>query len=386
MENIKLENLTLIEFLELISGYNEIKEYTIKIRATDTKTGIEPLEVTGRINDFKELNKNLPQLEEFIQELENENNHSYTEIEIHNYLKKLTDNFSKDEVKIVLKEMEVFENMTLFEEMDIITTDTYTKNGWEIPTYKKTTAKFGEQEFFNYKEMRNKVFPYLCFNFYNAKSTLTNKLNSHTEKEKDLSLLKKTLDAATSEKMFIKQEKVLEGMINKIEKELTELPTKEQIKLLKEHLNNQNQSIVTNPFNGIIEKNPNNIQDRFIKLLEFKLERLELYYIIELDHNKIEYKHNDIFCNNGFELFEYLLEHFVKPKGKRGHHKDVLFCYHKLYKNTPQYIHRRTQPFLDWYNKEYSDDISQTKTFDEVKNDNRERLYSNILDLFKQQK
>jgi hypothetical protein len=96
-------------------------------------------------------------------------------------------------------------------------------------------------------------------------------------------------------------------------------------------------------------------------------------------------KHQDIFCNNGFELFEYLLENFVLEKGKRGHNSDVLFCYHKLFNNNPKFIHQRTQPFLDWYNEKYECYISQTKTFKDVKTDKREKMYSIALDLFKQQ-
>jgi len=121
--------------------------------------------------------------------------------------------------------------------------------------------------------------------------------------------------------------------------------------------------------------------------IDFNFDNYHLYknYFTDnpLIHNPPENKNEDIFCYNGFELFEYLLEHFVKPKGKRGHHTDVLFCYHKLFNNTPKYIHQRTQPFLNWYNDKYEDDITQTKTFDEVKTDNRESLYSRTLELFK---
>jgi hypothetical protein len=97
-------------------------------------------------------------------------------------------------------------------------------------------------------------------------------------------------------------------------------------------------------------------------------------------------KHTHIFCNNGFELFEYLLANFVKPKGQKGHHKDVLFCYHKLFNSKPKYIHQKTQTFLDWYNPLYEDEINQTKTYAESKTISRESLYSTLLDLFKQQK
>lgn len=134
---------------------------------------------------------------------------------------------------------------------------------------------------------------------------------------------------------------------------------------------------------------PKNKQELIVVWINEKRDQLETetkpnQKEIPIENNK----HDNIFCNNGFKLFEYLLENFAKPKNQKGHQKDILFCYHKLYNENkqPNYIHQRTQSFLDWYNPLYSDEISQTKTFDEVKTTNREKLYSSTLALFKQQK
>ena len=73
--------------------------------------------------------------------------------------------------------MEVFENMELFEEMNEVSELEYKRNGWEMPLveYKNImTKKFDKMP--NYKVMRNKVFPFLCWNFYRAKRLLNDKL------------------------------------------------------------------------------------------------------------------------------------------------------------------------------------------------------------------
>lgn len=120
----------------------------------------------------------------------------------------------------------------------------------------------------------------------------------------------------------------------------------------------------------------------------FSIRQLENYVkkLISEKNEPSDPKHENIFCNNGFVLFEYLQENFVMPKNERGHHKDVLFCYHKLFNSKPKYIHQKIQTFLDWYNPLYVDEINQTKTYDEVKTIKREKLYSTTLDLFKHQK
>lgn len=97
-------------------------------------------------------------------------------------------------------------------------------------------------------------------------------------------------------------------------------------------------------------------------------------------------RHEHIFSNNGFMLFKYLLDNFIKEK--RGRNNDVLYCYWKLYNAEPKQIHQGSTVFLKWFNEEYDEesDIIQNKTLNEVKSKTRDNHYSMSLELFNQQK
>lgn len=97
--------------------------------------------------------------------------------------------------------------------------------------------------------------------------------------------------------------------------------------------------------------------------------------------------HENIFSNNGFILFEHLLNQYVEPKGIKGRLSDIHYFYWKMYNNTPQLIHQRPEPFKKWFFENYEqEDLGKIKTLDQVKNSNREKHFSNALDWFKTQK
>ena len=176
-----LQDYTLWEFLELISDYGEIKTYTVLIKVENE----EESEVRGQLSDFQELVREHPSnspLKKFVDELEDGIYHSYTELEIYQYLKKATSGFHEDEVRIVLKEMDLFEVMYLHEDMNCIAEKEYIKNGWPIPTYKeegKIPWK-GSKEVtpIDYDTMRRKVFSSqaIGWHFYKAFGLLSSKL------------------------------------------------------------------------------------------------------------------------------------------------------------------------------------------------------------------
>jgi hypothetical protein len=96
--------------------------------------------------------------------------------------------------------------------------------------------------------------------------------------------------------------------------------------------------------------------------------------------------HNNIFSNNGFILFDYILNNYVKPKDKRGRFSDIGFYYWKMYNSENQYIHQRPEAFKKWFFNNYDkEDIGQIKTATNLKNTNRDKHYSNSLDWFKSQ-
>jgi hypothetical protein len=97
-------------------------------------------------------------------------------------------------------------------------------------------------------------------------------------------------------------------------------------------------------------------------------------------------KHDNIFSNNGFILFEYLLNNYIKPKGKRGRLSDIGFYYWKMHDSEPQYIHQRPETFKKWFYINFNnEDIGKIKPLYELKNPDREKHYSTALEWFKSQ-
>ncbi|MDI5886537.1 hypothetical protein [Flavobacterium yafengii] len=99
---------------------------------------------------------------------------------------------------------------------------------------------------------------------------------------------------------------------------------------------------------------------------------------------KSSIKHEHIFSNNGFELFEYILnENFIKQKGKRGRYKQLSYFYWRLFND--KYIHQRSEPFKNWFMKTYDDEFSKINTETDTETPQRKKDYSFALEWFKQQ-
>jgi hypothetical protein len=71
-------------------------------------------------------------------------------------------------------------------------------------------------------------------------------------------------------------------------------------------------------------------------------------------------KHENIFCNNGFELFAHILKEYVKTD--RGRLTDIHFFYWSMYNNNPQLIHQRPERFKEWFFENYNEDLKFMKT------------------------
>ncbi|MFA9188604.1 hypothetical protein [Flavobacterium magnesitis] len=97
-------------------------------------------------------------------------------------------------------------------------------------------------------------------------------------------------------------------------------------------------------------------------------------------------KHENIFSNNGFKLFEHILNEYVKPKGTKGRLSDIHFFYWSMFNHEPQLIHQRPEPFKSWFFKHYqNEDLGKIKTYLQVEDPNRKKHFSNALDWFKTQ-
>jgi len=94
-------------------------------------------------------------------------------------------------------------------------------------------------------------------------------------------------------------------------------------------------------------------------------------------------KHENIFCNNGFILFEYILNEYVKPKGILGRYEDISYYYRRLFED--KFIHQKSEPFRVWFIEKYDDEFTKIKTIYQVAPLQRNKDYSNALDWFKTQ-
>lgn len=117
---------------------------------------------------------------------------------------------------------------------------------------------------------------------------------------------------------------------------------------------------------------------KIIEFLETKKTKLETDLKTEAP------RHEHIFCNNGFELFEDILSEYVKPIGKKGRLSDIHYYYWKMYED--DFIHQRPERFKTWFFETYEkEDLGKIKTLKEVENLDRNIHYETALDWFKQQ-
>lgn len=89
-------------------------------------------------------------------------------------------------------------------------------------------------------------------------------------------------------------------------------------------------------------------------------------------------KHSEIFCNNGFILFEHILSEYVKPKNKTGRYEDLSYHYRRLFGE--KFIHQKPEPFRNWFMKEFNEEFSKIKTIQQTENTQRKKDYSTALE------
>lgn len=118
---------------------------------------------------------------------------------------------------------------------------------------------------------------------------------------------------------------------------------------------------------------------KIIVFLESILSHLET----ETTHTEppTENKHPNMFINDSFKLFEYILNNHITEN--RGRINDISFYYWKMYNDN--YIIQKPYPFVEWYTKLYNVESFQIKTLNTTQNPNRLKHYSNSLDWFKLQ-
>lgn len=131
-----------------------------------------------------------------------------------------------------------------------------------------------------------------------------------------------------------------------------------------------------------LETIPETYLEERLKLYQNKNKPLQSFEKAKGDINN---QHNNIFSNNGYELFSYILKNYIAEE--RGRYADVSYYYWRMYENIPQFIHQRPEVFKNWFCKTYQENFEKIKTLNEVTDQkgNRSKHYSTALDWFNHQ-
>jgi hypothetical protein len=112
-------------------------------------------------------------------------------------------------------------------------------------------------------------------------------------------------------------------------------------------------------------------------------ENLNLSNTSKIENNItiINEPHGEMFSNNGFKLFEYILNDYVKPKNTTGRYEDLSYYYRCLYED--KFIHQKPEPFRLWFIETYSEEFTKIKTKLQATSPQRKKDYSTALNWFK---
>jgi hypothetical protein len=92
-------------------------------------------------------------------------------------------------------------------------------------------------------------------------------------------------------------------------------------------------------------------------------------------------QHSHIFTNNGFKLFEFLLNEDAPEINKRGRAITIHYYYHQLKEH--KYIIVNHTEFINWFNDTFNEVIIGTKTKEESSSNRRtDTNFNNLIKLF----
>ncbi len=182
----KYLDLTLNEFLDTITD-KEI-EYSLKIDDAEFEgtykqfesiiESIEDSEVKERLeHEFSDKKRYCTEIE-------------FSQIEIYNYLKNITNDFDPEAIRVCLFDIDVYYNLDFKERIQKESLNTYIENGWEIPQITHKSPFFGKEiTAQDYDTMLKKTHPYsgfgIQFIIYTLKKKLENTQNPKIDTPKN---------------------------------------------------------------------------------------------------------------------------------------------------------------------------------------------------------
>lgn len=194
-------DLNLQEFLDVITDTLPIYELTF----TDPEKKSETLQFKGTEKEILHALNNLSlpayRKKELIEKYHSIKKPLYdrdlSEIEIYNYLEKITNHFDPEKCRIIYSDIDCYYNMIFLERINEESLQVYHREGWELPYIKYKNPLTGEDStIVDYKTMRKKThltddfFIMKCMNLLKSKIPVKERLIRDTSKpaEKQLSL------------------------------------------------------------------------------------------------------------------------------------------------------------------------------------------------------
>jgi hypothetical protein len=359
-----------------------------------------------------------------------------TSIDIKNYVKKITNNHTLEDLKTLKKDFDFFKYLYREEIESNITTELinekikeYNSKGLKIPT--TTTENFInktinernknkelDEENITTLNLEKIFYPFEMFTLYQFENYINSLLEKNMNRDEniffeqvfsgnvndtDISNFVYIVTDEEPHKLFLlkrelmffimkKEDELFKKISNKdikekileYEKNGQEVPMKTWLNHIGKKLNKRNENKVFEEEDKGID-----IEKMFFPNELFQIKQLENYIESLINKKKSidtnqKTKHENIFSNNGFVLFEHILKEYVKTK--RGRLSDIHFFYWSMYNNKPQYIHQRPERFREWFFENYNEDLGQIKQPYQIENPDRLKHYSNALDWFKTQK
>ena len=191
-------------------------------------------------------------------------------------------------------------------------------------------------------------------------------------------------------KYLDKQEELLNTMF--VEADQKEIFINKQILAVKNEIDKNKEKILKRIHTDLYHKK-DSIYNSYLRLLENKLneqpQQTEFEPLDLSDTSAVEKiivvkePYGEMFTNNGFELFEYILNEYVKPKNTTGRYEDLSYYYRCLFED--KFIHQRPEPFREWFIEKYNEEFTKIKTKPQTTSPQRKKDYSSALDWFKPQ-
>jgi hypothetical protein len=127
------------------------------------------------------------------------------------------------------------------------------------------------------------------------------------------------------------------------------------------------------------------ISSKTKKQLNFSLNLRNKFLISKISNKEVPTiisnipKYTEVFANNGFVLFNHILDEYVQ-KG-RGRLTDIAYFYWVMFDDS--FIHQRPFSFSEWYNNTYHEDLGKIKVLSRILHPLRKKNYADALEWFR---